>query len=259
MTRLLCILFLLSACRPDGIDENTPSNQRYAIDPIDSLERHALSTHDGQGTIHFDTLTYLALGDSYTIGEGVSPSERWPVQLVELLNDASLPVFVNQPTIIAQTGWNTQALSNAMDAAGVDDQSYDLVSLLIGVNNQYQGLSIAQYEVQFEALLQRAISIAGGDIDRVFVVSIPDYGYTPFGVNNQQQISTQLAAFNQVCQEITEAAGVRHYNITPISQQWPGVENLVAVDNLHPSGYQYSLWVDSFLDDVIQQIVNSAD
>lgn len=254
MTRLLIVLFFFSACRPDGMDVASESSLGYPIDPIDTIEQHALSLHQGPGTIHFDTLTYLALGDSYTIGEGVPSSDRWPVQLSEAINSASLAYYVSAPTIIAQTGWNTQALSNAMDAANIDNEQYDLVSLLIGVNNQYQGLSLEQYETQFTALLQRAIAIAGGNLERVFVVSIPDYGYTPFGVNNQQQISTQLAAFNQACMELTEAAGVRHYNITPISQQWPSVDGLIAPDNLHPSGYQYSLWVESFLNDVIEQI-----
>lgn len=256
MTRLLCILFLLSACRPDGIDLSSNAREGYPLDPIDSLERYPLTTHEGEGSIHFDTLSYLALGDSYTIGEDVSSEGRWPVQLRQSINDASLAVYLDDPTIIAQTGWNTQALANAMDAANIDEERYDLVSLLIGVNNQYQGLSLEQYATQFTDLLQRAIAIADGNIDLVFVVSIPDYGYTPFGVNNQQQISTQLAAFNQTCLELTEAAGVRHYNITPISQQWPDVEGLIAPDNLHPSGYQYSLWVQSFVGDIMEQITH---
>lgn len=254
MTRWLYILFILAACRPDAVSPASQAQESYPIDPIDTLELHALVPDDGAEFSHTDTLSYLALGDSYTIGEGVNATERWPVQLVEMINSSSINVHLDQPHIIAQTGWNTQALSNAMDAANIDQEQYDLVSLLIGVNNQYQGLSLEQYAAQFTVLLERAIAIADGNVDRVFVVSIPDYGYTPFGVNNQDQISLQLAAFNQTCLEITEAAGVRHYDITPISQQWPGVEGLIASDNLHPSGYQYELWVNSFVDQVIEQI-----
>lgn len=141
-----------------------------------------------------------------------------------------------------------------MIASGVDTASYDLVSLLIGVNNQYQGLALQDYEAQFTDLLERAIEIANGNPNRVFVVSIPDYGYTPFGSANQAQISAELAQFNASCQTITASYEDAHYNITPISQQWPNIEGLIATDNLHPSGAQYSLWVDSFVQAVTQQI-----
>ncbi len=203
-----------------------------------------------------DTLRYLALGDSYTIGQSVDAALRWPVQLHNVLNQNTSQFVVEYPDIIAQTGWTTTNLSNAMDNAGVDDLQYDFVSLLIGVNNQYQGLSLSDYETEYTLLLERAIAIAGGNSDKVFVVSIPDYGYTPFGLSNQESISADLALFNASCQTITEAANVNWYNITPISQQWPEVENLVASDNLHPSGYQYSLWVDSFWDQVMEQIIS---
>lgn len=202
--------------------------------------------------VNIDTLRYLSLGDSYTIGESVSPSGRWPVQLAEALS-VRPETYVPSPTIIAQTGWTTANLSSAMDNEEVGDQEFNLVSLLIGVNNQYQGLSIEQYATEFEELLERAIAIAS-DSSRVFVVSIPDYGYTPFGLNNQENISAELAEFNQVCLDITLAHGVMHYNITDISQQWPEVPGLIASDGLHPSALQYGLWVDSFENEVFEQI-----
>jgi acyl-CoA thioesterase-1 len=121
---------------------------------------------------------------------------------------------------------------------------------LIGVNNQYQGLPVEAYGPEFSALLERAIALAAGDAGRVFVVSIPDYGYTPFGVNNQSTISAELAQFNDTCRTRTLARGVAHFNITPISQEWPDTPGLVAADGLHPSGEQYGRWVASFADEV---------
>lgn len=200
-----------------------------------------------------DTLRYLALGDSYTIGEAVPEDGRWPVQLAAALSGYP-GLEVPSPQIIAQTGWTTANLSNAMNIAGIDEERFDLVSLLIGVNNQYQNQSIGTYAIQFAELLERAINIANGDSSRVFVVSIPDYGYTPFGLGNQQEISMELEAFNAVCRDITLSRGVAHYDITPISQQWPETEGLVAPDGLHPSAYQYSLWVDSFVEGVRSQL-----
>lgn len=242
------LVALISACRPDA---NALDQPKADVDSADSTFLQALygDEPDSIDVQAPDSLSYLALGDSYTIGQSVAPLDRWPVQLVNVINATGGPIIAD-PQIIAQTGWTTANLSDAMDAAGVDAQSYDLVSLLIGVNNQYQGLSSEEYAEQYEALLQRTIAIAGDNEERVFVLSIPDYGYTPFGLSNQSSISAELETFNQICADITEAYGVTHYNITPISQQWPEVENLIATDNLHPSGYQYSLWVESIWEGV---------
>ena len=147
--------------------------------------------------------------------------------------------------IIATTGWTTTNLSNAMDAQQVDTATYDLVSLLIGVNNQYQGLPLEAYEVEFSQLLQRAVNLTGGDPSKVFVVSIPDYGYAN-GQANQASISQDLALFNATCSTSAAQSDIAHYNITGISQQWPSVQGWVAPDGLHPSGQQYAAWVASF-------------
>ena len=199
-----------------------------------------------------DTLSfrYLALGDSYTIGESVDADLRWPEQLVNQLESLMPLDTLYAPIFVATTGWTTADLSAALEASGHEDDTWDYVSLLIGVNNQYQGLSLNSYTAEFSLLLQRAIACADGRSDRVFVVSIPDYGYTPFGQANQSQISQELEQFNAACRSITLNAGVAHFDITPISQQWPQVQGLVATDGLHPSGFQYSLWVNSFASEV---------
>jgi lysophospholipase L1-like esterase len=180
---------------------------------------------------------YLALGDSYTIGESVAESERWPVQLAAKLS------FGASPTIIATTGWRTDDLKKAIEAASLQPP-YDLVSLLIGVNNQYQGKSVEAYKQEFEELLQKAIALAGGDKNKVFVVSIPDYGYTSFGKPKQATISKDIDLFNEVNKAITTRYGIRYVNITDISRRGLDDTSLVAADGLHPSGKQYALWVE---------------
>jgi lysophospholipase L1-like esterase len=194
--------------------------------------------------MHAQSIKYLALGDSYTIGESVAPEERWPVQLAERLRKEGRTV--EGPTIIATTGWRTDNLKNGMTIARLQPV-YDLVSLLIGVNNQYQGKPLEPYKEEFEALLQEAIRLAKGDKDRVFVVSIPDYGYTPFGQAKREKITRELNAFNEANRVIAEKWGVKYFNITDISRQGLDQPELVAADGLHPSGKMYTLWVDRIL------------
>lgn len=199
------------------------------------------------------TLNYLALGDSYTIGESVAENERWPVQLADRLRASG--VDINPPKIIATTGWRTDQLKAAIEADDELLETYDIVSLLIGVNNQYQGRSVESFAPEFEELLQKAIELAGGNKDRVFVVSIPDYGKTPFGASKAEEIAQELDEYNQVSLEICSKYRVKYFNITSISRQDDPEGELVANDNLHPSGKQYGLWVDSFYDEVAN-IVN---
>lgn len=179
---------------------------------------------------------YLALGDSYTIGESVAEEERWPNQLADMLK-------IDRPKIIATTGWRTDDLKSAIISANLKNE-YDLVSLLIGVNNQYQGKSSAQYEIEFEDLLKRAIQLAKGKSKNVFVVSIPDYGFTPFGKAKQETISLQLDEFNKINKQIAEKYRIQYFNITDISRKGLNDPTLVAADGLHPSGKMYTQWVE---------------
>ena len=203
-----------------------------------------------------DTLLYLALGDSYTIGESVAPSERWPVQLADAINQLDTSLHIGDVNIIAQTGWTTGNLINALALPTNEQLEADVVSLLIGVNNQYQGLDTAQYRAQLSELIQYALGLVNGQTHRVFIVSIPDYGYTPFGQSNQTEISSELAVFNQICLEEAVIDNVPYYNITPISQEWPNTPGLVAQDGLHPSGVQYARWVESFSPQVAAQLLS---
>lgn len=196
-----------------------------------------------------NSLSYLALGDSYTIGESVNESERWPNQLAQALIKKG--VTVSQPKIIATTGWRTDNLKDAIIKADLKN-NYDLVSLLIGVNNQYQGKPADQYAVEFEDLLKTAIQLAKGKPTNVFVVSIPDYGYTPFGLAKKEAISKQLDEFNAINKKISKKYKVVYYNITDISRKGLEEPSLVAPDKLHPSGKMYTLWTERILENFIR-------
>lgn len=192
-----------------------------------------------------DTMHYLALGDSYTIGQGVSSDERFPVQLVNQLRAAGFTVA--EPTIIARTGWTTTQLKAAIAQEQLKPP-YDLVSLLIGVNNQYQGKNIEVYRKEFRELLETALSLSGGDTSRIVVLSIPDYAYTPFGQNgNPAKISQEIDAYNAINLEITREYNIACVDITPISREGLTDPSLVAGDRLHPSGKMYRRWVELFV------------
>lgn len=190
-------------------------------------------------------LRFLALGDSYTIGQSVEVSDRWPAELVRRMRDAGS--LVSDPEIIAQTGWTTGELSEAIDEAAPEG-IFDIVSLLIGVNNQFRGRDIGQYQTEFADLLHRAINFAGGDPSRVIVVSIPDWGVTPFARGRDVDlIAQQIDLFNSVNRAETMHTGARYVNVTGISRQAVAEPRLVADDGLHPSGEMYSRWVDVVL------------
>lgn len=192
--------------------------------------------------------SFLALGDSYTIGESVVPEGRWPVQLADSLRLRD--INLGDPRIIARTGWTTADLDKGIEQAELN-QTYDLVSLLIGVNNQYRGYEFAQYESEFPALLNQAIALANNRPDRVFVVSIPDYGVTPFGQSGDPDIiAEQLDAYNAYAKQVADSLEVLFVNITPISREADTQPELVAPDRLHPSELMYTRWVSYMLDDV---------
>jgi len=188
-----------------------------------------------------DSLTYLALGDSYTIGEAVPQNQSFPYQLSKALTSASIPV--GRPTIIATTGWTTDNLINAIANSGITHKKYDFVTLLIGVNDQFQGLSQGNYQVKFEQVLGMAINFANGDTARVYVLSIPDYGVTPFAGGNDSVIVPQIDQFNAINKAESLKAGVHYSDITDISRQAASDPSLIAPDGLHPSGKMYGLWV----------------
>lgn len=203
-----------------------------------------------------DNIKFLALGDSYTIGESVVATDRWPAQLMDSLSARGLE-FV-ESKIIATTGWRTDNLKEAIRHAKLKPE-YSLVSLLIGVNNFYQGRSVESYKPEFEDLLQTAIKLAGGVKSRVFVVSIPDYGYTPFGKNNQAAISKGIDVFNEANELIAKKMGVKYFNITDISRKGLIEPDLVAFDGLHPSAKMYAEWVERILSDVVLKYEGETD
>lgn len=186
------------------------------------------------------TMRFLALGDSYTIGEGVPEAERWPVQLVAMIRERG--VSVADPQIIARTGWTTDELSAAIDAR--DPQGpYELVSLLIGVNNQYRGRDTANYRAEFGDLLRRAIGFAGDDASRVVVLSIPDWGVTIFAEGRDRAaIAAEIDAYNAINREETERAGARYVDVTAQSRDAGAHPDFLADDGLHPSGRSYTEW-----------------
>lgn len=187
---------------------------------------------------------YLALGDSYTIGESVPAGERWPNQLAKQLEANNVPVDV---TIIARTGWTTEELWQGIQGTEIQPP-YDLVSLLIGVNNQYRGYDISEYREQFVFLLNKSIEYAGGKSNRVIVLSIPDWGVTPFASGrDREQIAKHIDEFNAVNREEAEKAGAHYIDITPISRQAVEDAALVASDGLHPSGGMYAMWAEKVL------------
>lgn len=185
---------------------------------------------------------FLALGDSYTIGEAVLESERWPVQLAARLQASGVPI--EPPQIIATTGWTTDELSAGIDRVNPQGP-FELVSLLIGVNNQYRGRSLEEYRTQFVALLERAVKYAGDEPQRVLVLSIPDWGVTPFAnPAERERIAKEIDAFNAVNGEEAERMGARYVDVTPTSRRAADEPNLIAGDGLHPSGLMYAAWAE---------------
>ena len=187
-------------------------------------------------------MKYLALGDSYTIGEGVAEDGRWPAVLARALRVEG--VALDDPRIIATTGWTTDELAAAIDAAEPLGE-WDFVSLLVGVNNQYRGRSLENYREEFTTLLQRAIDFARGRAERVLVLAIPDWGVTPFGTASGRdvaQIARELDAFNAAAAAICAEHGVAFVDIAPVARVRGAEAAMLAGDGLHPSAAMYALW-----------------
>lgn len=191
-------------------------------------------------------IPYLALGDSYTIGEGAATADRWPVQLASLARAQGLPLA--QPDIIARTGWTTAELQAAIAASGNHRTDYGLVSLLIGVNNQYRGQSVALYRAEFRQLLAAAVGYAGGRATCVVVLSIPDWGQTPFAhARDVGQITREIDEFNAVAQQECQAAGIAYVGITDLTRAAAGQASQFTPDGLHYTGPQMRQWASRAL------------
>ncbi len=243
--RFLVVLLsvsIFSCASDDGLpDRPTPVNTEANEEPVEPAEPQSYQI--------------LSLGDSYTIGQSVCESCRFPVQLKDSLVTTFPAVDTFSIEVIAQTGWTTTSLLNAIDSENVPND-YDLVTLLIGVNNQFQGRPFSLYETEFPALVTKAISFAKGDADNVIVVSIPDYAFTPFGqaFGNPSVTSQEIDEYNNFAESYCAANGITFVNITDITRQGLINTALVAEDNLHPSEVAYALFVERLLPVAIEKI-----
>ena len=221
--------------------------QMFCIMVFNVIFAHAIDIRNSHTAMtHTPAQTMLCLGDSYTIGESVAESERFPNQTVELL--AKHGVHFSTPRIIAKTGWTTDELKHAIAEAKVMG-TFDAVTLLIGVNNQYRSYDHAQYQREFRELLDIAVKYAGGNADHVFVISIPDYGVTPFGHNDAkgrsaEAIGKEIDKYNAIAKEITTKEKAHFTDINPFSKKAATDASLIANDNLHPSGRMYAGWAE---------------
>jgi acyl-CoA thioesterase-1 len=232
-------IFLLS-CSADEADSKTSVKAPVVIPPTTSVPTTPISA----------SINYLALGDSYTIGQSVCETCRFPEQLKSSLKSI-YPQSNFSLKIIATTGWTTTNLISAINTQN-PDSSYDLVTLLIGVNNQYQGRDFSIYEKEFPQLVTKSIALAKGDKKNVIVLSIPDYAYTPFGKMsmNQEKISTEINQYNTFAENYCMINGITFVSITDITRQGLNNPGLVASDGLHPSETAYKMFVEKILPQV---------
>ena len=207
------------------------------------------SLYDTSTTVNYKaTKTFLALGDSYTIGQSVDSSERFPAQAAAMLKRRGY--FIPGIDYIAMTGWKTVNLQWAIEAKHLT-KTYDMVTLLIGANDQYLKRDTAGYREHFTNLLQKAIAYAGKNSNHVFVLSIPDYGVTPFG-NKIKKVSAQIDQFNVINKSVSDAFGVSYTNITGISRYDEIDSTMLAPDDMHPSGKQYEQWARALSNKMIK-------
>lgn len=228
---LFLLLFIASCTTEKPITETTPTPAITVVAPV--------PTPQAQNQFY----SYLAIGDSYTIGQSVCEVCRFPEQLIKNLSNTN-PTNTYSLKIIAQTGWTTTNLISTINSQS-PTSNYDLVTLLIGVNNQYQNKLFSLYQKEFPELVNKAISLAKGDKTNVIVVSIPDYAYTPFGqtTGNQTTISKEIDQYNTFAKKYCDDNTIAFVNITDITRQGLTNKNLVAQDGLHPSEVAYSLFV----------------
>jgi len=229
---LIFIFLLTISCNPQNSLENDVEysnieNDNFELNEIDKVNSNT------------SKLSFLALGDSYTIGEGVNENERWPNQFVEIANENGLEI--EKPEIIAQTGWKTYDLLNAISQTNFT-QKYDYVSLLIGVNNQFNSRSIDEFKEDLNKILDKINSLKKNN-GNIIIISIPDWGYTPFGNSyNRESISSEINLFNNNLINFANFNGLKYVDVTEISRRALNESNLIASDNLHPSGLMYLEW-----------------
>ena len=222
------------------IENNTTNPVHINIDSEKNITAIFKKNYVGKNTSKF-----LALGDSYTIGQSVEVNQRWPVQFLKELKATTN--VVDTLKIIAQTGWRVDQLKEAMNSSNLEPP-YGLVSLLIGVNNQFQGQDAVGFRPEFVEILEKSLKLVENRKERIFVVSIPDWGSSPYGATlNRTQISKEIDDFNSVLKEESEKRGIRYFNITTISRRALTDISLIASDRLHPSGKMYKLWVDKMI------------
>ena len=244
--RLPILLILLMMLSVTCTDDETPMNQNQTplvTDPSTNNLPYANQSY-----------SYLALGDSYTIGQGVDEEARWPNQLGTQLSKKLIDL--SSIDFIAQTGWTTEYLLRGIETQ--KPEQYDLVSLLIGVNNQFQKRPFEQFESEFQELLEKSIIIAGGK-HRLFVLSIPDYGVTRFGSGNPGGIATEINGYNAYIQQQCIKRGILYIDITEISRSLGGNDGALSDDGLHPSAAQYGKWVEKILPEVVALMKNEND
>lgn len=186
---------------------------------------------------------YLALGDSYTVGQSV-PNDNFPEQIYDSL--IAKGVNIVYPEVVARTGWTTTDLLNRLNSSTLKSDTFDFVTLCSGVNNQFRGLDTAVYLAEFDTLVKKSIEFAGNRPDRVWVLSIPDYAFTPFG-KQDSVISREIDQYNEWNRSIALSYEVNYVDITDISRRGLSNPALISEDNLHPSGQQYTLWIERFL------------
>jgi len=230
---ILVSIFLLSlSCNPQNTAENDINYSNIENENFESNEIDLINSS-------ISKFSFLALGDSYTIGEGVNENERWPNQFVEVAYENGLDF--EKPEIIAETGWKTYDLLNAISQTNFT-QKYDYVSLLIGVNNQFNSRSIDEFEEDLNKLMDKMNSLKKSN-GSIIIVSIPDWGYTPFGNSyNREVISSEINLFNNSLINFANSYGLKYVDVTEISRRALNESNLLASDNLHPSGLMYLEW-----------------
>ncbi|WP_234364365.1 SGNH/GDSL hydrolase family protein [Lunatibacter salilacus] len=200
-------------------------------------------------------VSYLALGDSYTIGQGVDPSQNYPNLLTLKLRNRG--VAIKDPVIIAITGWTTQDLLQGIRQDKLDKQQFDLLTLLIGVNNQYRGQSLEDYEKDFSELMVKSLALVGDDAERIIVISIPDWGVTPYATSlaqDKKRIASEIDSFNETNKLLAEKSGVRYLEITEEYRSLGHMDQYLALDGLHPSEKVYDRWAERLTEIITEEM-----